>query len=272
MTSAGAPSRETDEPSVLFGAVRSAAERAGEAIVAVAREGCEPWGKADGSPLTRADLAANGILVAALTALDPGTPIISEETPRAAGAPPARFWLIDPLDGTREFIAGGDDYTVNVALIEDGVPVLGVVHAPARGVTYAAAHGAGASRTDAAGTTAIRARTGGPLTVVVSRSHPGTLLGAFLAALPPHAPIALGSSLKLCLVADGTAQLYPRLGPTCWWDTAAAHAIVLEAGGEVTTLAGAPLRYAGEDVSNPPFVCSSLSRDAWAAAARAIAR
>jgi 3'(2'), 5'-bisphosphate nucleotidase len=109
------------------------------------------------------------------------------------------------------------------------------------------------------------------LTVVASRSHPSALCASFLAALAPHTLVELGSSLKLCLVADGTAQLYPRLGPTCWWDTAAAHAIVLESGAHVTTLDGAPLRYGGCSTINPSFVCSSLPRDAWAAAAHAIA-
>ena len=149
--------------------------------------------------------------------------------------------------------------------------MLGVVHAPARGATYAAARGAGATCSDARGTAAIRADAHGALAVVASRSHPNASLAAFLAALPPHAIVELGSSLKLCLVADGTVQLYPRLGPTSWWDTAAAHAVVLESGAHVMTLDGAPLRYDGRGILNPSFVCSALPYAAWAAAARAIA-
>jgi 3'(2'), 5'-bisphosphate nucleotidase len=256
----------------LLGAVRAAALRAGAAIVHVADAGAHATrSKGDRSPLTAADLAANAILVDALRALDPRTLIISEETPYEPAALPERFWLVDPLDGTREFLAGNGEYTVNVALVERGVPVLGVVHAPASGVTYAAARGAGATRTDGTGERAIRVRCDGPLAVVASRSHRSPLLDAFLAALPPHAIVSLGSSLKFCLVADGTAHLYPRLGPTFWWDTAAAHAVILEAGGSVTALDGVPLRYAGEDLRNPPFVCSSLPRTAWKAGALAIA-
>ena len=262
--------RPFDDRASLLENVRRAAVSAGDAIVALAGSGrCAVWSKADDSPVTQADLAANAIVVEALRALDARVPIVSEETARDPGALPRRFWLVDPLDGTREFVAGRNEYTVNVALIEDGLPVLGVVHAPACGVTYCAARGSGAHRFDIDGSHPIGAHTGGPLVVVVSRSHAGPSLAAFLAALPPHALVEMGSSLKLCLVADGTAQLYPRLGPTCWWDIAAAHAVVLEAGAQVTTVDGAPLRYAGSGMLNPPFVCSSLPHAAWSAAAHA---
>jgi 3'(2'), 5'-bisphosphate nucleotidase len=245
--------------------------RAGETILALAHGGAwEASNKADDSPLTHADLAANTILVQALRALTPETLIVSEETACDVAELPERFWLVDPLDGTREFVSGNGEYTVNVALIEHGVPVLGVVHAPARGATYAAARGSGATRRDGGGEHAIRARADGPLTVVASRSHPSPSLASFLAALPAHAVVELGSSLKLCLVADGTAQLYARLGPTCSWDTAAAHAIVLAAGAYVVALDGTPLRYGARDMRNPPFVCSSLPREAWARAALAV--
>ena len=259
-----------DDRASLLEEVRRTAVCAGEAIVALGGGRCAVWSKADASPVTQADLAANAIIVESLSALDAGTPIVTEEATRARSALPARFWLVDPLDGTREFVAGSDEYTVNVALIEDSLPVLGVVYAPALGVTYLAARGSGARRCDAAGSRAIHARADGPLVVVASRSHAGPALAAFLAALPPHAFVEMGSSLKLCLVADGTAQLYPRLGPTCWWDTAAAHAVALEAGAEVTTLEGAPLRYDGDGMLNPSFVCSSLPRTTWVAAAHAV--
>jgi 3'(2'), 5'-bisphosphate nucleotidase len=261
-----------DDLTALLDGVRGAAVRAGEAIVALASGGaCERWSKADASPLTAADLAAHDVIVRALRELDPGTLVISEESACTHDVLPRRFWLIDPLDGTREFLAGNGEYTVNIALVEDGVPVLGVVHAPARGATYAAARGSGATCSDARGTQAVRANPDGRLVVVTSRSHPSPSLAEFLAHLPPHALVELGSSLKLCMVADGSAQLYPRLGPTSWWDTAAAHAVALEADAHVSTLDGAPLRYRGHGTLNSSFVCSALPYAGWAAAARAIA-
>ncbi len=249
------------------------AHRAGAAIAAVVAERAHAVTfKADDSPVTAADLAADRVIAAGLAALDPATPVVSEEQPHTHAGRPARFWLVDPLDGTREFVRGGDDYTVNIALVEDGLPVLGVVHAPARGVSYAAARGGGAARIDARGARRIGARRPpAELAVVASRSHAGDALAPFLAALPPHTVVSIGSSLKLCLVADGSADLYPRLGPTSWWDTAAAHAVALEAGAEVVRLDGAPLRYAGPSVLNPWFVCSAVPRASWAAAAEAVA-
>ncbi len=267
------------------------AQRAGTAILeVVAARAQATTFKADDSPLTAADLAADRVIAAGLAALDPATPVVSEEQESSHAGRPARFWLVDPLDGTREFIRGGDDYTVNIALVEDGVPVLGVVHVPATGVSYAAARGAGATRIDAGGASeriAVRRPGGGigegmaagdgmtagdgELTVVASRSHKNDALAAFLAALPPHRLVSIGSSLKLCLVAEGSADLYPRTGPTSWWDTAAAHAVAVEAGAAVTRLDGTPLRYAGPSILNPWFVCSGVPRARWAAAADAIA-
>jgi len=267
------PHQRSLASAAVLDAVVAASRVAGDAIRA-----CEPtreedveW-KGDGSPLTRADLAANAVLLDALKAALPGVPAISEETyARRESAPPARFWLIDPLDGTREFLAGNGEYTVNVALIENGVPVLGVVHAPARTLTYAALRGGGARRIDAAGTHAIAAdRAPREPVVAVSRSHPGIALATFLAALPPHRTVPLGSSLKLCMVADGGAHLYPRLGPTSWWDTAAAQAVAVEAGAAVTALDGTPLRYDGPSILNPAFVCASLPRATWEAAAQRV--
>jgi 3'(2'), 5'-bisphosphate nucleotidase len=260
----------------LLDEVVALARRAGDAILEVvaARAHATAF-KADDSPVTAADLAADRVIAAGLAALDPATPVISEEQERAHDGTLARFWLVDPLDGTREFVRGGDDYTVNIALVEDGVPVLGVVHVPATGVSYAAARGAGATRIDASGAArpiaVRRAGAEGELVVVASRSHRNDALEAFLAALPPHRATSIGSSLKLCLVAEGAADLYPRTGPTSWWDTAAAHAVALEAGAEVVTLDGAPLRYAGPSILNPWFVCSAVHRARWAAAADAVA-
>ena len=254
--------------------VLALARRAGDAILeVVAARAHAPTFKADDSPVTAADLAADRVIAEGLATLDPGTYVVSEEQERGSAALPARFWLVDPLDGTREFVRGGDDYTVNIALVEDGLPVLGVVHAPASGVCYAAARGGGATRIGGDGaTSAVTVRAArDELVVVASRSHQNAALTAFLTALPPHRLISIGSSLKLCLVADGSADLYPRTGPTSWWDTAAAHIVATEAGAAVTTLDGAPLRYAGPSILNPWFVCSAVPRARWAAAAVAAA-
>lgn len=260
------------DPEHLAALLRSACDvavRAGDEIRRIELEGCaEVWRKPDDSVLTRADLAANALICEALERFDPGTAVISEEGATSVDRLPPRFWLVDPLDGTREFLAGNGEYTVNIALVEAGVPVLGIVHAPAQALTYRAIRGGGAWRIGADGTRSIRARASGRLVVVASRSHPGPLLGAFLDALPQHETVAMGSSLKICAVAEGTAQIYPRLGPTSWWDTAAAHAVALEAGATISALDGAAIRYAGATIRNPPFVCSSVPSAVWAAAAR----
>ena len=258
----------------LLDAVRDIAVRAGTLIVEIERTGTlQIQRKPDFSVLTGADLRANELIVAALARLAPYAPIVSEEGAHDIGGGTARrFWLVDPLDGTREFVAGNGEYTVNIALVEDGVPTLGVGYAPARDVMYAAVRGRGATRTDAQGTRPIHAAEGDTTVVVTSRSHRGPPLIAFLSALPPHTTLAMGSALKMCLVADGSAQLYPRLGPTCWWDTAAGQAIACEAGATVTGLDGRPLRYEGRSLINPSFVCSALPRERWRAAAHAVAR
>ena len=264
--------RSGDDAALLDEVCRIAVE-AGAAIRAIERSGdYHVWRKPDTSALTDADVAANALIVDALHALDPATPVISEEGRwNIDGGVPARFWLVDPLDGTREFVAGNGEYTVNIALVEAGEPVLGVVHVPAQGITYSSARN-GAFRADAEGARRITACAGGTLKAVVSRSHAGPLLATFLAALPPHETIPMGSAVKMCLVADGTAQIYPRLGPTCWWDTAAAHAIALSSGAEIVALDGTPLRYDGATILNPSFVCASVGRETWAAAARAVER
>ena len=262
------------DDAALLTEVTRIAVAAGDAIRAIECRGdYEIWRKADASALTAADVAANALIVDALQALDPATPVISEEGRWSIeGGVPARFWLVDPLDGTREFVAGNGEYSVNIALIERGEAVLGVVHAPVHGITYAAARGGGAWRTSVAGTRAIPARADGELVVVVSRSHAGPLLATFLAALPPHRTVPMGSAVKMCLVADGTAQLYPRLGPTCWWDTAAAHAIARECGADVVALDGTTLRYDGPTILNPSFDCASVPPATWIAGVRAVER
>ncbi|GJM09687.1 MAG: 3'(2'),5'-bisphosphate nucleotidase CysQ [Lysobacteraceae bacterium] len=216
--------------------------------------------KADESPLTQADLASHRAIVAGLKALTPDIPVLSEESaaiPFATRQSWTRYWLVDPLDGTKEFVKRNGEFTVNIALIDNGEPVLGVVHVPVTGKTYSGQQGEGASVIDASGSrSAISARkpAARPLAVVGSRSHAGEKLQAYIAALGDHEMVPMGSSLKICLVAEGKADLYPRLGLTSEWDTAAAHAVVLAAGGSLTDTAMAPLRYNTKDsYLNPEF-------------------
>jgi len=244
----------------LLEGVEEIAERAGEAINEVyQRADADVTYKDDKSPLTAADLASHEVLKAGLADLAPEIPTLSEEG-KATGYEERRswhrFWLVDPLDGTKEFIKRNGEFTVNVALVEDGVPVLGIVHAPTLGRTYGATCG-GAWRRDGGGERCpIRASGTGAeaLVVVASRSHAGPELTAFLEAMPEHSLRSMGSSLKLCLVAEGAADVYPRIGPTMEWDTGAAHAVVLGAGGRVLDLEGEPLAYNKENLLNPYFI------------------
>lgn len=217
--------------------------------------------KADNSPLTLADLAAHRTIVAALTRLTPEIPILSEEAadiPYSQRSQWTRFWLVDPLDGTKEFIKRNGEFTVNIALIENGEPVLGVVYAPVPDVCYHGARGAGAfmQRGNAAAQPiAVKSHVADePLKVVASRSHRDARTEALLKQLGDHQCISMGSSLKLCLVAEGAAHFYPRLGPTMEWDTAAAHAVVNAAGGTVCDMTGEELRYNKADLHNPEFL------------------
>ena len=216
--------------------------------------------KADNSPLTQADLAADRVISAGLHKLALGWPILSEESAQIAYGDRSgwqRFWLVDPLDGTREFIKRNGEFTVNIALIENGAPVLGVVYAPVLDVCYFAARGVGAFvRRSTEEAQAIRVSNpvpGEPVKVVASRSHADERTTALLQKLGDYQCISMGSSLKLCLVAEGAAHFYPRLGPTMEWDTAAAHAVVKYADGRVCDSAGAELRYNKPDLRNPEF-------------------
>jgi len=238
------------------------ARLAGAAIMDVYRSGATgETSKEDDSPLTLADLAAHRIIVEGLTRLTPEIPILSEEA--ADIAYPVRsqwtsYWLVDPLDGTREFIKRNGEFTVNIALIEHGEPVMGVVYAPVLDVYYFGARGTGAfvQRSNvAAQPIAAKPHTAGEtLNVVASRSHSDARTEALLKRLGEHQCISMGSSLKLCLVAEGKAHFYPRLGPTMEWDTAAAHAVVNAAGGIVCDMAGNTLRYNKVDLHNPEFL------------------
>lgn len=218
--------------------------------------------KDDGSPLTEADLASHRILVAGLENLIENTPVISEESAEATGGTTAsRFWLVDPLDGTREFVNRNGEFTVNVALIEDGAPRLGVVAAPVLGKIYAGIVGDGAFRIKSDGSrTAIQVNPdiADGIVVVGSRSHGNPeLMERFLSGRKVRDFRAAGSSLKFCTVAEGRADLYPRFGRTMEWDTAAGHAVLLAAGGYVETLDGQPLGYGKPGLDNPHFVARS---------------
>jgi 3'(2'), 5'-bisphosphate nucleotidase len=248
------------------------AQRAGEAILEIyGHADFSVQEKADDSPLTAADLASHHLIVDGLAALTPGIPVLSEESaslPFAERSGWTRYWLVDPLDGTREFIKRNGEFTVNIALIEQGVPVLGVVHVPVSGVTYSAARGQGSFRQDRDGVRRqIRVSNPAqePVRVVGSRSHSGSSLDGFLARLGAHELVSMGSSLKLCLVAEGRADIYPRLGLTSEWDTAAAQCVVEQAGGSVTTTDMQPLRYNTRDsLLNPFFLVFGDADRNWA--------
>ncbi len=245
------------------------AQEAGTAVMAVYAAMPAPdkiQHKADGSPLTQADLAAHQLIAQTLGHLTPGIPVVSEEdgASQVHRQPQGRFWLVDPLDGTKEFLARNGEFTVNIALIEDGHPVLGVVAAPALGLTYWGATGLGAFRQSSQETEAIRVtseqkRSGRTLRVLASKSHMDPETQAFLNRLGPHELMHAGSSLKFCRIAEGSADLYPRLSPTCEWDTAAGQAVLEAAGGCVLKLDGTPVRYGKPDVLNPHFVAASTS-------------
>ena len=248
------------------------ARAAGDAILEVYATDFDVQAKDDQSPLTQADMASHRVIVKGLEALTPDMPIISEES----GLPPfaerrgwRRYWLIDPLDGTKEFVNRNGEFTVNIALIEGNRPVLGVVHVPVAGKTYTGCEGVGAGLRgkDGESRSIIVAReTASPVRVVGSRSHRGSSLDAFLGRIGEVEMLPMGSSLKFCVVAEGGADVYPRLGPTSEWDTAAAQAVVEQAGGAVLELDGKPLAYnAKEDILNPHFLVRGPGDRDWLA-------
>jgi len=224
----------------LLDAALELAQEAGRRILAVYQSDFAVTHKEDSTPLTQADLASHTLIVETLARLAPRLPCLSEEAadiPYATRRAWPRYWLVDPLDGTREFVKRNGEFTVNIALVENHRPVLGVIHAPVLGLTWGAARGAGAFRLDGARRVPIATRrVGTPLTCVASRSHRDPETERILARLPPHEVASRGSSLKFCLVADGTADFYPRLGPTSEWDTAAGQCLVEQAGGAVWRL------------------------------------
>ncbi|MBI5462660.1 MAG: 3'(2'),5'-bisphosphate nucleotidase CysQ [Gammaproteobacteria bacterium] len=256
-------------PCTLLDDIKRIAIEAGERILEVYESDFAIEHKDDKSPLTAADLAAHKAIVAGLGVLTPEIPVLSEESasiPFAERSRWTRYWLVDPLDGTREFIKRNGEFTVNIALIDHGRVTLGVVYVPVTQLCYYACAGGGAFKQAAGQAPApirVRALTDAPVRVVGSRSHSGDSLLRYLDKLGAHELVSMGSSLKFCLVAEGQADIYPRLGLTSEWDTAAAQCVVEEAGGRVTGLDMQPLRYNTKDsLLNPHFfVIGDITRD-----------
>ena len=236
------------------------ARDAGAAIMEIYKQDFTVEHKNDRSPLTQADLAAHRIIVAGLEKLTPDVPVLSEESASLSWAERQawkRYWLVDPLDGTREFVKKNGEFTVNIALIENHEPVFGVVYAPALDELHYGERGLGAFARMAGNDVALHTRRPAvsPLRVAASRSHLDERTAALLAKLGEIETASMGSSLKFCRIAEARIDLYPRFGPTSEWDTAAAQALVEAAGGAVLTLDGEPLRYNGKDsLLNPYFI------------------
>lgn len=245
----------------LLPEIIAAVEAASAEILTIYRSGFTVRTKADASPVTEADEAAERILLPRLAVLLPGVPTISEEAQAgdgAIGSGGTTFWLVDPLDGTKEFITQRDDFTVNVALIENGRPVLGVVSAPAHGLLFTGA-GPGTAHGGKMGgilhPIAARIPPEDGVVVLTSRSHESNRrVSDYLDGMMVAERRLIGSSLKFCHIAEGSADLYPRFGNTCEWDTAAGQAVLEAAGGSVTTIDGAPFLYGKKDFLNPAFV------------------
>ena len=241
------------------------AKEAGMAIMKTYQQDFEVYQKDNQSPITLADLKAHQIIMARLALLPEKYPVLSEESSFINWETRnswQTYWLVDPLDGTKEFINKNDEFTVNIALIHEGEPVLGVVYIPATKITYWAGQGLGAFKEENGTTVAISAspipKDAAVVQVLASRSHPSADLPEYLKRFKNHVITEVGSSIKLCLIAEGKAHIYPKLGPTYEWDLGAAHAVMLEAGAEIKNLAGEPLRYnLKNSLINPPFVAQA---------------
>ena len=252
----------------LAEAVRAIAEDAGRVIMDIYRTGFEVSEKADATPVTDADHAAEAVILPRLAALTPDVPIISEEAAAKGDLPSnveTTFWAVDPLDGTKEFIRRSDEFSVNIGLVRAGRPVLGVVHGPALEVTfYTPAPGRAARATAGTPSVAIHARAvpAAGLTVIGSRSHGASRrVAAFLADKRVAECLVMGSALKFGFLADGSADVYPRFGPTSEWDTAAGHALLLAAGGRIVAVdGGAELAYGKEKFLNSGFIAWGQAR------------
>jgi len=262
---------EAKQLQALLEEVIDIAKRASQKILAVYNTDFAVEQKGDLSPLTEADLAANDEISSSLRKLSPLMPILSEEStqvPFAERKTWHRYWLVDPLDGTREFVKRNGEFTVNIALIEDQQPILGVVWVPVSGVCYAACRGFGALKIEPNGQRkTIKTRSISPdhMVVVGSRSHSNEATRSYVGKLGKVELIGIGSSLKVCLVAEGRADIYPRFGPTSEWDTAAAHCVVEQSGGRLTNTELEPLLYnAKESVLNPFFIVVGDTSHDWA--------
>lgn len=242
--------------------VLKVADEASERVLHIYQSDFKVSFKGDESPITAADIASHEVIVRGLRNISGDIPILSEEgqeIPWDERRHWRRFWLIDPVDGTREFTQRSGEFTVNIALIENGSPVLGVVTVPVSGEAYWGVVGEGAHKRDRAGhrqeIRVIEPRK--PLRVVASKNHLNEETRAFIDGMGEHELVQAGSSLKFCRIAEGRADVYPRLGPTCEWDTAAAQAVLVAAGGRVETLDGESLRYGKQNLLNPHFIASS---------------
>jgi len=258
------------DTTVLVEPLVALARQAGDAILEVYATDFDVQAKADNSPVTQADLASNQVIDKGLRTLTPDIPIISEESGLPDFAERGqwnRYWLIDPLDGTKEFVKRNGEFTVNIALIHNHRPILGIVHVPVTNKTYTGCEGAGATaRTNDTDVQriAVSKQSASPVRVVGSRSHGGSSLDAFFAALGAVDMIPMGSSLKFCVVAEGAADIYPRLAPTSEWDTAAAQAVVEQAGGAVVGLDGQPIAYNTKaDILNSHFLVTGPNDRDW---------
>ena len=256
----------------LSAAILDISVRAGQEVLAVYGAGFDVYTKSDATPVTDADRRSEQLILDALTRLVTEIPVVAEESyaegriPEVGDSP---FFLVDPLDGTKEFVSRNGEFTVNIALIKDHRPVLGVVRVPVLQKTYIGCEGHGAEVRDNDGAVReiqVSAASRTPPCVVGSRSHRGASLDAYLDKLGDYDLVPMGSSLKFCVVAEGTADVYPRLGPTSEWDTAAAQAVVEQAGGSVVKLDGKPLSYnAKEDILNPWFIVIGAADVDWLA-------
>ena len=267
MSEASRPLIDRDAAAALIEPLPDLVALAGSAILSVNRRTMTSGGKADGSPVTEADLAADRVIAQGLARLLPEVETLSEERTHLARLPyTSSFFLIDPLDGTKEFLAGRGEFTVNLALVTDGVPLLGIVGAPALGLVWRGLVGRGAERLTVAGDAAVQMaqpihtrsfpRPGNSWIAAVSRSHGDSRTEAFIDSRPNAVRQVAGSAIKFCRVAEGGADIYPRLAPTCEWDVAAGHAVVTAAGGKVTDSTGAALHFgAGRaDFIVPEFI------------------
>lgn len=259
-------------PTEALATLAAIAEAAGQAILDVRSQGFEVTYKDDRSPLTRADLASHETIMRGLERAFPGVPVLSEEgadLPYPERGRWRRLFIVDPLDGTKEFVKDNGEFCVCIALAEDGFPALGAVHVPTQGATYAGGLGLGAFRRDAANgqpgpwrAIAVRQPDAAGLVVLASRSHPSPELETYLTGKHVRDRITAGSALKFCLVAEGAADLYPRFNPTREWDTAAGQAVLEGAGGSVLRFAGGRpgprLPVNKPDLFNGPFLASAL--------------